>query len=185
MREHVVVFGVDGVRYDTLREARTPTLDAIAGDGFIGSFRVNDAAPTISGPGWATIATGVLADRHLIYDNDLTGHRIADYPDFLTRVRASLPGSRTYAIGSWPQLVHETYGGPIFLGGGIMPLGEHPGTEGWEKADEVVATDACIARVSLPPTAMPSRAPTSGSGGCLPQSSPGRGSPPNGGRSSW
>ncbi|MFD1939750.1 alkaline phosphatase family protein [Nonomuraea mangrovi] len=87
MRPHVVVFGLDGVRHDTLLAARTPELDAIAAAGFLAPVRVNDAAPTISGPGWATIATGVLADRHGIYDNDLTGHQIAKYPDFLTRVR--------------------------------------------------------------------------------------------------
>lgn len=55
-------------------------------------MRVNDAAPTISGPGWTTVATGVLADLHGVYGNDLDGHRIADHPDFLTRIRTAAVG---------------------------------------------------------------------------------------------
>lgn len=145
MRPHVVVLGLDGVRYDTLLAARTPELDAVAAAGFLAPVRVNDAAPTISGPGWATIATGVLADKHGIYDNDLTGHQIATYPDFLTRVRAALPHRATRAWGSWPQLVRETYGGPIFLGGGGLPYGDDPPAADWDRADELVAESAATA----------------------------------------
>ena len=97
LTRRAVVFGIDGVRFDTLQQARTPCLDAVAADGFLAPVRVNDAAPTISGPGWTTIATGVLADRHQIFDNDLSGHRIDEAPDFLTRVRAAIPGAVTYA----------------------------------------------------------------------------------------
>ncbi len=141
IRDHVVVFGVDGVRYDTLRAARTPTLDAIEAAGFLAPVRVNDAGPTISGPGWATVATGVLANRHGIYDNDLRGHHLAKYPDFLTRVRQH--GGTTYASGCWPQLVTDTLGGPIFLGGGTLPYGEDPPTlPAWQDADQLVADDA-------------------------------------------
>lgn len=140
---HVVVFGIDGVRFDTLQQARTPHLDSIAAAGFLAPVRVNDAAPTISGPSWATITTGVLADLHGIYDNDLTDHRIAKHPDFLTRVRTALPHRKTYAAANWPQLVHETWGGPILLGGGFLPDGHESEDFGdWYAAEAAIADDA-------------------------------------------
>lgn len=145
MSEHVVVFGLDGVRYDTLLTARTPAIDAVGAAGFLTGVWVNDAAPTISGPGWSTVATGVLADRHGVYDNDLRGNRIAAHPDFLTRVSRAFPRRATYAVGHWPQLVVETeqYGGPIFLGGGSMPYAEELSSKaGWEKADQAAADEA-------------------------------------------
>ncbi|WP_067478715.1 alkaline phosphatase family protein [Actinomadura hibisca] len=140
-RDRVIVFGVDGVRYDTLLAARTPAIDTIAAEGFLAPVRVDDVAQPISGPGWTTVATGVPADRHLVYGNDLTGHRIHEHPDFLTRARTLLPGARTYAAGAWPQLVHETHGGPIFLGGGFLP-GQ---AEDWNVLDGAVAEHACEA----------------------------------------
>lgn len=142
LTRRAVVFGIDGVRFDTLQQARTPCLDAVAADGFLAPVRVNDAAPTISGPGWTTIATGVLADRHQVFDNDLSGHRIDEAPDFLTRVRAAIPGAVTYAAANWPPLVHATDGGPIFRAGGFHP--GDPGLEldAWDHAEELVTVDA-------------------------------------------
>lgn len=140
----VLVVGVDGVRYDTLLAARTPELDRIAADGFLTPVRVNPFNPTISGPNWATIATGVLSFQHGIVDNDLDGHRIAEHPDFLTRVRVALPSARTYAAADWPPLVREARGGPVFLGGGYFPPGGDPGHDlgAWEKAEDAIAADA-------------------------------------------
>lgn len=141
LTDRVVVFGVDGVRHDTLLAARTPAVDAIAAAGFLAPFRVNDAGPTISGPGWTTIATGVLATKHRVFNNDLTEHQISKFPDFLSRAREV--GFSTYAAGSWPQLVTETHGGPIFLGGGSMPCGDDPETaEAFDRADQLVADEA-------------------------------------------
>src|SRR5262245_53077723 len=112
-----VVFGVDGVRFDTLCATRTPHIDGIAAAGFLAPVQVNPAGPTISGPCWSTVATGVLPTRHGVFDNDLRGHRIADSPDFLTRVRTTRPSAQTYAAADWPPLVDETDGGPVFIGG--------------------------------------------------------------------
>ena len=144
MTDHVIVFGLDGVRFDTLNSTRTPVIDSIAAAGFLAPVRVNDAAPTISGPSWATLTTGVLADRHGIYDNELDGHRIADHPDFLTRIRTAQPERRTYAAADWPQLVHPAHGGPILLGGGYLPNGTAPGGElaDWYETERLITEDA-------------------------------------------
>ena len=80
----VLVIGIDGVRLDVLRSVSTPHIDALAAEGFLAPVRIDDATPTWSGPCWATIATGVSADKHGIMHNVFTGHRLADHPDFLT-----------------------------------------------------------------------------------------------------
>ena len=45
--------------------------------------------------------------------NDLTGHRLADHPDFVTvATRAGLP--TLFAVSGWPPLALATDGGPLF-----------------------------------------------------------------------
>ncbi len=112
MTPKVVVFGIDGVRLDTLAQAHTPHVDAIAADGFFTKTRIRDVNPTISGPCWATIATGVHADAHGIQGNELAGHRLENHPCFLSR--ASKAGFRSYAAAGWLPLLTSQQGGPIF-----------------------------------------------------------------------
>lgn len=143
-RRHVLVVGIDGVRYDTLQRARTPCLDGLAGTGFLRPVTVDAAGPTISGPCWATMATGVLPPRHHIVDNELAGHRLEDNPDFLLRAREAFPARRTYAAANWPQLVQEAHGGPIFAGGGFMPGPDpHHDFATWDAAEDALTSDAC------------------------------------------
>ena len=140
---HVVVFGVDGVRFDTVRQVRTPHLDAVAAAGFLAPVQVNAAGPTISGPSWATVASGVLATTHGIFGNDLRGHRLDDHPDFLTRVQLCRPGSQTYAAANWPPLVSGAAGGPIFRTRGYQ-AGDDPDhdLDAWDTAEDLLAADA-------------------------------------------
>ncbi|MBS2532583.1 alkaline phosphatase family protein [Catenulispora sp. NF23] len=109
----VLVIGIDGVRLDVLQSAATPHLDSVAAAGFFAPVRIDDATPTWSGPCWATVATGVSADKHGITHNVFTGHRLSEHPDFLTL--ASLAGKRTYlSVGSWEPLATAACGGPLF-----------------------------------------------------------------------
>ncbi|MDQ4215322.1 alkaline phosphatase family protein [Microbacterium sp. ASV81] len=120
-RPHVLIMGWDGVRDDVVRAAHTPQLDALAARGFFATVRVHDANPTISGPVWSTMATGVYRDRHGVHDNDFRGNAFDRHPDVLTRVRTALPGATTFAGGAWAPLVEEASGGPLFSGGGYRP----------------------------------------------------------------
>ncbi len=119
--QHVLIMGWDGVRDDILRTARTPHLDALAGRGFLSTVRVHDANPTISGPVWSTMATGVYREQHGVHDNDFRGNAFGTHPDVLTRVREARPGATTFAAGAWAPLVEEASGGPLFAGGGYRP----------------------------------------------------------------
>jgi predicted AlkP superfamily pyrophosphatase or phosphodiesterase len=143
-RRHVIVLGIDGTGFDALRLANTPNIDAIAAAGFLTPVRVNPAMPTISAPIWSTMLTGVLAPQLSIFGNNMAGHRLADHPDFLARVRQVLPGSRTYAAATWSPLVTSTWGGPIIRGGGYIP-DDPPDLADWWSFEDQLAVDACRA----------------------------------------
>lgn len=144
---HVLVIGIDGVRFDTLQEVQTPAIDAIAEQGFLRSIRVNDAGPTISGPCWSTITTGVLAPVHQIWNNEISPNNLAANPDFIHLARTTL-GAATFVGGAWPPLVSDAHGGPILADGGLLPGGAHPsGIEAWHTADQAV-TDAAVTFLS-------------------------------------
>ncbi|WP_188897079.1 alkaline phosphatase family protein [Microlunatus endophyticus] len=140
--DHVLVIGIDGVRYDSVRRLPTPHLDSIAERGFLVPTRVNDAGPTISGPSWATVFTGVLADRHRIFNNDFRGNMLADFPDVLTLAGRLRPGIETWVGAAWPPLVTADSGGPLFAGGGVGPGLPAEHEPDWSELDELITAQA-------------------------------------------
>ena len=138
---HVLVIGIDGVRYDTLRRLPTPGIDAIAEAGFLSPVRVNAAGPTISGPSWATVFTGVLADRHLIMNNNFDGHRLDQFPDLIRLAQQQRPGLPAFVGAAWLPLVSDYSGGPMFADGGYVPDLEIGGGA-WDGLDEQVVGEA-------------------------------------------
>ncbi len=78
------MIGVDGVRFDLLGPEATPSIWDFGRGGFLVPVPIDEATPTWSGPCWATIATGRSVAEHGITGNDLTGHRLAEHPDFVT-----------------------------------------------------------------------------------------------------
>lgn len=97
-RRHVLVVGIDGVRLDLLRTTTTPHLDAIAAAGFLAPVEIDEDTPTMSGPCWTTIATGVGIAKHGVHGNHFGGNRLAVFPDFTTRL-AQEDGRRTFVAG--------------------------------------------------------------------------------------
>ncbi|WP_436496975.1 alkaline phosphatase family protein [Actinokineospora sp. HUAS TT18] len=112
-----VVFGIDGLVFSKVAPLDTPTLDALLAAGRFSETWLPAApmAPTFSGPGWATIATGVWPDKHKVLSNewgDTTD--LATYPDFLTRINRADPTKTTFAIADWEPLTTDDVGPPIF-----------------------------------------------------------------------
>lgn len=143
--QHVLIVGVDGVRHDTLLEVATPHLDALTSRGFLAPVRVNDAGPTISGPSWSTIMTGVLATDHQVFGNQLSPNRLADHPDVVELARRQRPDLATFVAAGWLPLVAAESGGPLFAGGGWHPDGPQAhAVEEWRRADQQV-TDKTVA----------------------------------------
>jgi predicted AlkP superfamily pyrophosphatase or phosphodiesterase len=136
---HVLVIGVDGVRFDLLGEETTPFLWGLGRAGFLVPVIIDETTPTWSGPCWATIATGTGVDGHGITANDLTGHRLSEHPDFVTvATRAGL--STLLVVSGWPPLALAEDGGPLFAEASrreFVPVTE-VSLEAWDAADEAV-----------------------------------------------
>ncbi|MFE4455348.1 alkaline phosphatase family protein [Streptomyces sp. NPDC056796] len=99
----VLVIGLDGALLGRIKDADAPHLDALMASGLtsLSALYAAPLAPTLSGPGWSTVITGVWPDKHLVKDNAFAGHALARYPDFLTRAETAKPGLSTYAVASW------------------------------------------------------------------------------------
>ena len=153
----MLVVGVDGVRFDFLGADSAPSVWALGQAGFLARVPVDEATPTWSGPCWATIATGTGVAGHGITSNDLSGHRLAEHPDFVTRAtRAGLP--TLLAVSGWPPLALAEDGGPLFAEAGTREFTAVPraglawdaarearsedGLAAWDAADEAITARA-------------------------------------------
>jgi arylsulfatase A-like enzyme len=108
----VLVIGIDGVRPDVLAEVETPHLDRLAAAGTF-SDRAQTGRPTVSGPGWSSLLTGVWPSKHGVTNNEFNGKRYGQYPDFLTRIEQVQPELNTFAAVDWLPIAADTAGGPI------------------------------------------------------------------------
>ncbi|WP_405834670.1 alkaline phosphatase family protein [Streptomyces sp. NBC_01176] len=111
----VLVIGLDGTLLNRIKDADAPNLDALMAAGLTApsSIYANPFAPTLSGPGWSTIITGVWPDKHNVKDNAFTGHRFAQYPDFLTRIETAKPSLSTYAVSSWAPITDTVFSSKV------------------------------------------------------------------------
>lgn len=68
---HVLVLGVDGLRPDAIEPAETPIMDMLFAHG-AGTLEASTqlTGDTVSGPGWASILTGVEVERHGVTSNE-------------------------------------------------------------------------------------------------------------------
>jgi predicted AlkP superfamily pyrophosphatase or phosphodiesterase len=110
--KRVLLIGIDGVRSDALKIADVPHLAALIRDGaFAGDtqilgerFRGND---TLSAPGWASILTGVWADKHGVIDSRFERANFERYPDFLHRLKQVRPAATTAVFTSWRRIAYQ------------------------------------------------------------------------------
>ena len=79
--------------------------------------------------------TGVWPDKHGVTNNDFTGKRFEEYPDFLTRVEQLRPDLSTAAIVDWLPLVRIDEGVPA-ISDAVDAKHELDGYDlGWAEAD--------------------------------------------------
>jgi predicted AlkP superfamily pyrophosphatase or phosphodiesterase len=132
----VLLVGWDGVRPDVLREVPTPTFDALARAGSF-SEDARTARPTVSGPCWSSILTGVWPEKHGVVSNDFSPNRYADYPDLFTRIEEARPELNTFVVADWLPLVTETDGGPLVSNAVDRKIVLDGYEMGWPEADSV------------------------------------------------
>ena len=91
----VLVIGIDGLRGDGIPATDTPSLDQLMEQGAWSLFASTQLeAPTVSGPGWTSILTGVDAEKHGIYGNSNYTDIDRSYPTLLGRAHGlGLPTS--------------------------------------------------------------------------------------------
>ena len=150
----VLLIGIDGVRPDVLRQVPTPFIDALIREGAY-SARAQNGLPTVSGPNWASMLTGVWKEKHGIVSNDFpfATDGLATYPDFLTRIERLRPELRTFAVADWPPLVKAQAGegnrvGKPVIGDSLdVKLAFDGGEIGWAEADER-SVDAAVRELS-------------------------------------
>lgn len=103
LRRKVLLIGIDGLRPDALLAARAPHLKGLISEGALAAHAKSDKI-TRSGPGWASVLTGVWHDKHNVKDNEIGDFRGDAYPDFFTRLKEKRPGLRTAAIVNWAPI---------------------------------------------------------------------------------
>jgi len=137
----VLVIGIDGVRPDVLAEEPTPVMDSLAAGGWY-TASARTTTPSVSGPAWSSMLTGVWPGKHGVLDNGFEGRRYSEYPDFLTLAERERPALATFAALDWMPLASLEGGGPA-LSGAIDTLIAVDGYElGWAEADSVIAARA-------------------------------------------
>ncbi|GAB3815990.1 alkaline phosphatase family protein [Kribbella italica] len=141
--QKVLVIGIDGALLSKIQAFDTPALKGLIATGSSSrtTLYAQPFAPTLSGPGWATNATGVWPDKHKVTSNSWgTGTALTRYPDFLTRLARA--GRTTYAIADWTPLTTNSAGQAIFSDEVQRKVTYDGDALGWAEADRRIAADA-------------------------------------------
>ena len=103
---HVVVFGIDGARWDKVQSLNLPTLDNLIATGYSSPtwLYASPMAQTSSGPGWSTNLTGTWPDKHKVTDNSFLLNSLSSTPTFMNIVEADNSAFGTYAGVDWKPI---------------------------------------------------------------------------------
>ena len=99
----VLIIGLDGCRSDALQIVETTQIDRLAEKGY-SCFESRTIEPTMSGPGWASMLTGVWYTEHQVQGNLFIGHQFQKYPHLFTVLKKLRPSTRTASISHWAPI---------------------------------------------------------------------------------
>ena len=114
--KHALVIGIDGCRSDALQAANIPNIKTLIDQGTVcynvisgGQLGTKTQQPTSSGPGWASILTGVWCDKHGVRDNGFEENHFKRavegtavcYPHFFTRIKEKYPQCQLASFVHW------------------------------------------------------------------------------------
>ena len=134
LRPKVLLIGIDGVRPDVLTGVPTPNLDGLIGSGAY-TAETTTTTPSVSGPSWSSMLTGVWPEKHGVLSNDFTAPRYAEYPDFLSRIESVRPELATVAVADWLPIL-ELDGRRALIGPDVDVREALDGYEvGWAEGD--------------------------------------------------
>lgn len=107
-KRHVLLIGIDGLRGDSFCEegcVAAPTIRTLMQEGaHHRNVLAGGVQKTVSGPGWASVFTGVWADKHGVPDNDeaLTLQR----PHVFAQIKQAWPQANIGVVGDWYNITH-------------------------------------------------------------------------------
>ncbi len=115
--KRVLFIGIDGCRADALTAAMerglAPQMKGLseAENGLLtlqcyagGELGTPTHQPTVSGPGWTSLLTGVWLNRHGVKDNRFIGGRFQAYAHFMRRIKEAQPQSFCASFADWPPI---------------------------------------------------------------------------------
>lgn len=117
----ILLIGIDGTRADAVQRlvaaGRAPHLKSLIATGAVtwngyaggepGAAVLQD---TNSGPGWASVLTGVWREQHGVADNRFRTHRIAEHPHFMRLLKAARPSAWVASLCDWPEIHYHIAG---------------------------------------------------------------------------
>ena len=149
----VLLIGIDGVRADVLAEVPTPNIDALAASGWFTAV-ARTTTPSVSGPSWSSMLTGVWPEKHGVTDNNFTGRDYDTWPGFLTRAKRERPELATFAAIDWLPLAALEGGGPVLPASIDTRVVLNGYDLGWGEADGELTAQAVLHLGNADPDAM-------------------------------
>lgn len=137
----VLLIGIDGVRPDVLAEVPTPNIDLLAASGWY-TAEARTTHPSVSGPSWSSMLTGVWPEKHGVTNNFFTGRDYDVWPGFLTRAERERPELATFAAVDWLPLAELPDGGPVLPDAIDTRIVLNGYDHGWAEADGMVTAQA-------------------------------------------
>ncbi|MGN0127838.1 alkaline phosphatase family protein [Glutamicibacter soli] len=121
-KKKTLVIGLDGAAMAQINKKNTPNMAKLISEGMVSESNLyaNPMAPTVSGAGWSSIATGVWPDKHKVPDNSFSNPNYDQYPDYLTRIENARAQSSTLVVGTWSPIPDKVFakGADLKLRGG-------------------------------------------------------------------
>lgn len=115
--KRVLFIGIDGCRTDALTAAMerglAPQMKMLSESptGLLtrqfyagGEIGTPTHQPTVSGPGWTSLLTGVWIDQHAVRDNRFLGGRFSTYTHFMRRIKEEHPTAWCASFADWPPI---------------------------------------------------------------------------------
>ncbi len=139
----VLVIGLDGAMYNTIREVRAPNLLWLVAAGTLSRTSLVPHI-SLSGPSWATALTGVWDRKHGVTHNDFDAAPFGRYPTVFTLLERA--GRRTAAVATWSKIATIAGSGTPHAGR-IVTTAPVPDDPDEAKTDAATA-DAAIAALT-------------------------------------
>lgn len=130
----VLLIGLDGLQYEILKNYPTPNLDKLyLSPNYTGGIDGDETEQeTSSGPGWATVLTGVWANQHHITENNDALR--SPYPSVFKRIKDAYPSATLASFAGW-DTIHNNFAEDMKL---VDHVGSYGYMDTYEETDVVV-----------------------------------------------